>query len=79
MSQHTSRSKEPLTTLAGAPPLTYRPIAPAPNPVICVDPGANRAWSVPIGESSLTNRLSTKLLVLPRLVTVGSDVTLPLG
>ncbi|KAH6962428.1 hypothetical protein BKA56DRAFT_622978 [Ilyonectria sp. MPI-CAGE-AT-0026] len=50
MSQHTSRSKEPLTTLAGAPPLTYRPIAPAP--VICVDPGANRAWSAPIAPPS---------------------------
>lgn len=76
MSQHTSRSKEPLTTLAGAPPLTYRPIASAPNPVIRVDAGANRAWSVPIGEASLTNRLSTKLLVLPQLVPVGSGVTL---
>lgn len=52
MSQHTSRSKEPLTTLAGAPPLTYRPIASAPNPVIRVDAGANRAWSVPIAPPS---------------------------
>ncbi|KAJ3549256.1 hypothetical protein NM208_g579 [Fusarium decemcellulare] len=52
LSQGASHPTETLTSPAVAPPLTYRSIAPAPNPADWVEPGANRSPRVPSAPPS---------------------------